>query len=401
MEQLYKKNISVLVACQALFFMCNTIVISTAPLVGLQYAPDPSLATVPLGAQFLGTMAATMPASLLMKRVGRRAGLAVGMLVGILAGLLGWHAIEAGSFLLFCLSGVLYGTFSAFGQYLRFTAADAADASFKDDLAARRARAIAIVMAGGVVAAVLGPEIAKATRELFAPVLFSGSYLAVALLAAISVGAIALLDLPAPGVAERTAAGRPIGVILRQPAAMVAVLASLVGYVTMNLLMVATPLAMLACGHEFDDSAFVIQWHVVGMFVPSFFTGRLIARFGVQRIILAGVAINVICVATAFSGLEVAHFAASLFLLGIGWNFLFLGGTSLLTACHTPAEKAKVQGINDLVVFSSVAASASFSGLLHDLVGWHMMNLLALPGLLLVAALVLFQRRAVPAARAA
>ncbi|MDF1585886.1 MFS transporter [Marinimicrococcus flavescens] len=397
MQRLYNKNISVLVVCQALFFMCNTIVISTAPLVGLQYAPDPALATVPLGAQFLGTMAATMPASLLMKRFGRRPGLAFGMIFGVLAGLLGWHAIEAGSFLLFCLSGVLYGTFSAFCQYLRFTAADAADASFTDDLAARRARAIALVMAGGVVAAVLGPEIAKATRELFAPVMFSGSYLAVALLSVASAAAIMVLALPQPSIAEQTAAGRPIGVIMRQPAAMVAVLAALVGYVTMNLLMVATPLAMLACGHAFADSAFVIQWHVVGMFVPSFFTGRLIARFGVRPIILTGVAINVLCVGIAFSGLELAHFAASLFLLGIGWNFLFLGGTTLLTSCHTPAEKAKVQGINDLLVFSSVAASASFSGLLHELVGWHVMNLLALPGLILVAALVILHQRSRPA----
>lgn len=391
----FVKNVGVLAFAQALFFMANTIVISTAPFVGLQYAPAPWLATVPLGLQFLGTMSATMPASLLMQRVGRRPGLMLGMALGVLAGLLGTLAIARASFLLFCAAGVLYGAFSAFAQYLRFAAADAADRAGAADPTAARGRAISWVMTGGVVAALLGPELADRTREALPPLLFAGSYLAIAGLALTGLLALAALDLPraAPAAAGEGQAGRPLGVIARQPAAVTAFLAALVGYVTMNLLMTATPLAMLACGHGFGDSKHVIQWHVLGMFAPSFVTGRLIGRFGVERVILAGVALNLLCVGVALSGVEVERFAIALFLLGVGWNFLFVGGTTLLTTCHAAAEKAKVQGLNDLLVFSSVAASASLAGLAHSTIGWQAMNLMAIPPLLLVAVLVLLRLR--------
>lgn len=390
-ERAFVKNVGVLAFAQALFFMANTIVISTAPFVGLQYAPSPWLATVPLGIQFLGTMSATVPASLLMQRIGRRAGLSIGMAVGALAGLVGAWAIARASFALFCLAGVLYGGFSAFAQYLRFTAADAADAAGFADRTAARGRAIAWVMGGGVVAAVLGPELADRTRELTAPILFAGSYLAITGLAGLALLAVAGLDLPRPARATGTAAPAPSSMaeIVRRPAAITAFLAALVGYVTMNLLMTATPLAMLACGHGFTDTKHAIQWHVLGMFLPSVLTGRLITRFGVDRVILAGVALNLVCVAVAVAGLEVANFIVALFLLGVGWNFMFVGGTTLLTTCHGPAEKAKVQGLNDLLVFTSVAASASLAGFVQSTLGWQTMNLLAIPGLLLVAALVL------------
>ncbi len=391
MRPTFVKNVGVLALAQALFFMANTIVISTAPFVGLQYAPSPWLATVPLGVQFLGTMSATLPASLLMQRVGRRPGLCLGMALGVAAGLLGAHAVLRGSFLLFCLAGVLYGAFSAFAQYLRFTAADAADAAGFPDRTAARGRAIAWVMAGGVVAAVAGPELADRTRELLAPILFAGSYLAIAALAGAGLLALLLLELPRPGreTGAAAVAGRPLAEIVRQPAAIAAFLSALVGYVTMNLLMTATPLAMLACGHGFTDTKHVIQWHVLGMFAPSFVTGRLVTRFGVERVILAGVGLELACVAIAVAGLEVANFAIALFLLGVGWNFMFVGGTTLLTTCHGPAEKAKVQGLNDLLVFTSVAASASLAGFVQSTLGWRTMNLLAIPGLLLVAALLI------------
>jgi MFS family permease len=396
----FVKNVGVLAFAQALFFMANTVVIATAPFVGLQYAPAPWLATVPLGIQFLGTMSATMPASLLMQRVGRRPGLLLGMALGVAAGLLGALAIQHGSFWLFCAAGVLYGSFSAFAQYLRFTAADAADAAGFADRTAARGRAIAWVMAGGVVAAVLGPELADRTRELNAPILFAGSYLAIAGLAGLGFLALTALDLPRLSASASAAAGeaRPLRVIARQPAAVTAFLAALVGYVTMNLLMTATPLAMLACGHGFGDTKHVIQWHVLGMFLPSFVTGRLITRFGVEKVILAGVVLNVLCVAIAVAGLEVANFAVALFLLGVGWNFMFVGGTTLLTTCHSTAEKAKVQGLNDLLVFTSVAASASLAGFVQSTLGWQTMNLLAIPGLVLVAALILPRLRPGPAA---
>jgi MFS family permease len=387
------KNVSVLALCQALFFMCNTIVISTAPLVGLQLAPTPGLATLPLGAQFVGTMLCTMPASLLMKRIGRRDGLSIGTALGVSAGTIATFAVLQGSFWLFCVSGMVYGGFSAFCQYFRFTAADAADAAPAENRSAARGRAIAWVMAGGLVAAVLGPEVAKATRELFAPILFAGCYVAVAGLALSSLATLRWLELPAVDAAARHDAGRPLSEIARQPIAVTAFLAALVGYVTMNLLMTATPLAMLACGHAFADSAFVIQWHVVGMFAPSFVTGSLIARLGIHRVILLGIALNLICVSLAFAGLEVVNFAAALFVLGAGWNFMFIGATTLLTTCHTQAEKAKVQGLNDLLVFGSVAASATLSGFLHDALGWELMNLLAVPALLAVAAIVWLSSR--------
>lgn len=399
----FVKNVGVLAFAQALFFMANTVVISTAPFVGLQYAPKPWLATVPLGVQFLGTMSATMPASLLMQRIGRRAGLLLGMALGVLAGLLGALAIREASFLLFCLAGVLYGSFGAFAQYLRFTAADAADAAGFADRTAARGRAIAWVMGGGVVAAVLGPELADRTRELTAPILFAGSYLAIAGLAALALLALAFLDLPriVPSGSAESASSRPLAAIARQPTAVTAFLAALVGYVTMNLLMTATPLAMLACGHGFGDTKHVIQWHVLGMFLPSFLTGKLITRFGVEKVILSGVVLNLLCVAIAVSGLEVANFAIALFLLGVGWNFMFVGGTTLLTTCHSAAEKAKVQGLNDLLVFTSVAASASLAGFVQSTLGWQTMNLLAIPALLLVGGLVLGRLRTaapVPAA---
>lgn len=391
----FVKNVGVLTFAQALFFMANTVVISTAPYVGLQYAPAPELATVPLGLQFLGTMSATMPASLLMQRIGRRLGLMLGMALGIAAGLLGAFAILEGSFLLFCTAGVLYGAYAAFAQYFRFSAADAADAAGFPDAVAARGRAIAWVMAGGVVAAVLGPELADRTRELFAPVLFAGSYLAIAGLALLALLALIFLDLPryAGSAAGAKEPGRPLRVIARQPTAIIAFLAALVGYVTMNLLMTATPLAMLACGHGFTETKRVIQWHVLGMFLPSFVTGRLITRFGADRIILTGVGLNLLCVAIAVAGVDVANFAIALFLLGIGWNFMFVGGTTLLTTAHTPAEKAKVQGLNDLVVFTSVSASASLAGLVQSTLGWQTMNLLAVPGLVLVAGLILARLR--------
>jgi MFS family permease len=387
----YLRNITALSLCQALILMCNMTVISTAPLVGLQYAPAPWLATLPLGAQYLGTMCATMPASLLMRHLGRRAGLSLGCMCGVLAAGLGVLAIWQASFPLFCLAGSIYGIFGAFGQYLRFAAADASDAAFGAERTASRGRAISWVLLGGLAAAFLGPALAVSTRDLLSPVIFAGCYAAIAVLASLALITLQFLDLPRPALADRRRRGRPIGVIARQPAAVTAFLAAVVAYVTMNLLMTATPLAIVACGHDFGDSAFVIQWHVVGMFAPSLVTGHLIARLGVRPVILTGVGLNILCIAVAVSGVEVADFAAALFLLGVGWNLMFIGATTLLTTCHAEAEKAQVQGLNDFLLFGCVTASATLSGALHALLGWQAMNLLALPALLLVGMMVLLR----------
>lgn len=390
------RNISLLAFSQALFFMANTVMISVSALVGLQLAPSPSMATVPLGLQFLGTMAATMPASLLMQRVGRRPGLMLGGGLGVVAGVVGWQAILHGSFLWFCVAGVIYGAYGAFNQYLRFTAADAADAAEPADPAAARAKAIAWVMAGGIVAAVAGPELAKLSQDLWAPVLFAGCYVAIAFLAAVGGVAVAAIDIPHRHVTGG-GGGRPLAVIIRQPKLQLAFVAALIGYVTMNLLMTATPLAMMACGFDFADSAFVIQWHVLGMFLPSFWTGSLIARLGAERVISAGAALLLACIAVNLSGVELSRFVAGLFLLGVGWNLMFIGGTSLLTACHLPEEKARVQGLNDLLMFTTVAASATLAGLLHEVWGWALMNLAAVPAVVIVLTLILLRGSGAPA----
>lgn len=382
------RNVTVLVACQALFFMANTIQISTSALVGHQLAPSPMLSTLPLALQFVGIMTTTMPASLLMQRFGRRAGFQLGALFAVLSGALGTYATLAGSFWLFCLAGILYGSFGAFSNYLRFAAADAVDQSGRKDTSQLRPKAIAWVMAGGLVAAVLGPELAKATRDLLAPVTFAGCYLAVAVLGAGLLLVAAWLDLPP--LRQKAVAGevRSTAEIVRDPVIVTAFLAALVGYVTMNLLMTATPLAMLDCGLTFGDAAFVIQWHVVGMFLPSFWTGRIIARLGAPRVITIGALVSLASVAVNLAGLELAHFTAGLFLLGLGWNFMFIGGTTLLTQSHRPAEKAKVQGLHDLLMFTTVSISALSAGALQQLVGWHAMNFAAIPAVLLILLLL-------------
>jgi MFS family permease len=379
----------VLATCQALLFMANTVVFSVSALVGLQYAPSESLSTLALGFQFCGVMLATLPASFLMQRYGRRAGFIGGGAIGIAAGMLATYAIIHGSFWLFCAAGLLYGMFAACGQYYRFAAADVADAALGRPDAPLRGRAIGWVMAGGTVAAVAGPELAKATRELLPPFTFAGCFAAVVVLAALSAAVASQLRLPPPVARRQDAGGRPLALILRQPQAIVAVVGSIIAYLTMNLLMTSTPLAMLACGHDFADSAFVIQWHVLGMFAPSFVTGQLVGRFGPVRVMAAGLALLLACIGINLTGITVAHFTLGLLLLGVGWNFLFVGGTTLLTTCHRADEKAKVQGANDFLIFASVAVSASSSGILHHALGWTVMNLIALPGLLLVAVLLL------------
>ena len=373
--------------------MANTILITTSGLVGLTIAPNPAMATIPLAAQFLGTMLATMPASLLMGRIGRRAGLVTGGLFGIASGLLGTYAILQASFLLFIASGLLYGVFSAFAQYYRFTAADAADVSAADDKLAARARAISLVMAGGLVAAFLGPELAKATQNLIPPFVFAGCYLAIAVVALFATLTLLFLDIPMREAAASDEPARPLVEIIRQPVAITAFTSALVAYVTMNLLMTMTPLAMLACGFAFADSATVIQWHVVGMFAPSFVTGSLIARFGAERLIAVGGVLMIACIAINVAGIEMANFLAALFLLGLGWNFMFIGGTTLLTRAHRPSEKAKVQGFNDFCLFTAVTVSAAASGALHEWVSWQPMNLVALPLVLGVITLALVRHR--------
>lgn len=386
-------NVLLLALCQALFATANTVVVTSSALAGAQLAPHSSLSTLPLGFQFVAAMAIMVPASLLMKRFGRRAGFAVGATFGLAAGALGATAILADRFWLFCLAAALYGGFIGCAQYYRFAAADAASESF-------RPRAISYVLAGGVVAALAGPELAKATNELFAPVLFAGCYVAIAALAAATLGVLAMVRIPPPSAEERAGGGRPLAIIARQPQFIVALLTGMVGYGSMVLIMTATPLAMIACSHVFADAAFVIQWHVLGMFAPSFVTGHLISRMGAIPVMLIGGCLILACIGVNLTGVELLQFWSALFLLGVGWNFTFVGATTLLTTTYAPAEKAKVQASNDLAIFTTVALASLFSGGLNYLVGWTAVNLSVAPLVLVMLTALLWllreQRRTTP-----
>lgn len=376
------KNVAVLAACQALLLTNNAMLIALNALAGYALAADKSLATLPITTYVVGAALTTLPASLLMKRIGRQAGFMAGASVGFFGALLCTWALSMGSFWLLCSGTLVMGMYNAFGQYYRFAAADSASEDFKS-------RAISLVLAGGLVGGIIGPESSKLTKDLL-PVTYMGSY---ASLMAFSVAAMLLLtvlDIPSLSERERGERGRPLGEIIAQPVFIVAVLGAMIGYGVMNLLMTATPLAMGHHHHPYHDAAFVIEWHVIAMFAPSFITGSLIRRFGVLNVMLAGAGLMFVCVATALSGTALANFWLALVLLGVGWNFLYVGGTTLLTECYTPAEKAKTQGTNDFLVFLAMATSSFSSGALLNRAGWETLSYWALPFLALTAGATLW-----------
>ena len=387
------KNVVLLAVCQALSMSGMIMNMTVTALAGETLAPDPAYATLPLAFQFTATMLTTMPAALYMRHVGRRLGFTTGVLIGVTGAFVGVSAIFSGNFVLFCLASMLIGSFQGFAVLYRYAAADTASDTF-------RPRAISLVLAGGVVAALLGPELAKASYDWFAPVMFAGSFVAIAAVQALSLLFLAFVQIPRPSAESRADSGRPLLEIARQPTFIVAVLGAMVGYGSMTFVMTATPLAMEDCGFAFQDSAFVIQWHAVGMFLPSFFTGSLITRFGVIRIMLTGVFAYLLCIAINFSGIELLQFFSALVLLGIGWNFLFIGGTTLLTESYRQSERAKVQGFGDFLVFSASTVAAFSSGYINHNFGWQAVNLGILPLALGVGATLIWygnRRRAAAA----
>ncbi len=377
-----KKNVALLCATQALLFTNNTILIAINGLAGYALATDKSLATLPVTAYVIGAALTTLPVSHLMRRVGRINGFTIGTLIGILGALICGYAVYSHSFWMLCFGTLVMGIYNASGQYYRFAAADVASPDFKS-------KAISLVMAGGLVGGVLGPQTSQWTKDLL-PAEFLGSYLALIGFCVIALVLQRLMNIPRLTAAEQKDQGRPLREIARQPAFLVAVLSGMVGYGIMNLLMTATPLAMKSCAHPFSDMVFVIQWHVIAMFAPSFFTGSLIKRFGVHNILFTGVLLSLACVAIALSGVEVMHFWVALVLIGVGWNFMYLGGTTLLTETHTPAEKAKVQGANDMAIFITMAISSASSGWLFSAHGWEVMNYGAVPFLVATGFAILF-----------
>lgn len=380
-----KKNVALLCATQALLFTNNTILIAINGLAGYALAADKSLATLPVTFYVIGAALTTLPMSHLMRRIGRTNGFSIGTLVGILGALICGFAVYSHSFWTLCAGTLVMGVYNASGQYYRFAAADVASADFKS-------KAISLVMAGGLVGGILGPQTSKFTKDIL-PAEFLGSYLALIGFCVIALALQRMMNIPRLTAAEQKDHGRPLAEIARQPAFLVAVLSGTVGYGVMNLLMTATPLAMQACKHPFSDAVFVIQWHVIAMFAPSFVTGSLIQRFGVRAILFAGVLLSLACVAIALQGVEVMHFWIALMLIGVGWNFMYVGGTTLLTETHTPSERAKVQGANDMAIFITMAISSASSGWLFSARGWEVMNYGAVPFLLVTGAAILFYGR--------
>ena len=381
-----RRNVAALCLCQALSQSGSILVFATAALAGKTLAPIPALATLPLGVQYMAMTAATIPASLTMARIGRRGGFVAGQIIGLLGALGSAWALVVGQFWGLVVAAVAIGVHNAFFQYLRFAAADAASPEF-------RPKAISYVMTGGVVAGLLGPELAKRTVDLLAPATFAGAYLALAGLCVANILALQLAPpLKAP-VADARRTGRPLAVVVWQPEVVVAILSAVVGYGLMNLLMVASPLAMAGCGFAFADAAEALRWHVIGMFAPSFFTGSLIQRFGALEVVAAGLVAMIGCVAVGVGGTAFVNFLVALFLLGVGWNFMFIGGTTLLAGAYRSEERAMMQGFNDFVVYSGAAASSFASGALATALGWRAVNLLALPPLALVAASIVWLRR--------
>ena len=380
-----KRNVLLLSGCVALSGTGASIVMVVTALAGKSLADNPLHATLPLALQFTFTAVGAVPAALMMRRIGRRAGFTIGQLVGCGAAAVSAYAILIQSFALFAVGGALLGIHNAFWQQLRFAAGETSSHRF-------RSRAISYVMAGGVAGALFGPELAEFGFDLFEPVLFAGSYVVIGVLCLLGIVVLQFVDIPRTDADRSGDSGRPLAEILRQPVVVVAIIAGMLGYAVMSLVMTATPLAMEVCGFVISDSARVIQWHAVAMFAPGFFTGHLIKRYGVIQVIFAGVVLNVLCLVMNTTGVAFFNFWFGLVFLGLGWNFMFVGATNLLTEGYRPEERAKVQAANDFLVFSGVAVASFSSGALQEAYGWTAVNLaIALPVTVVFAAVVWYR----------
>ncbi|MFM8623779.1 MAG: MFS transporter [Betaproteobacteria bacterium] len=382
-------NLWLLVACQGLFFTNNVTFIAINGLVGLSLAPLGWMATLPVMGYVVGGALSTSLVAWTQKNYGRKISFQIGMGVGILSCLLCAWATYLGHFWLLVGATVMAGYYNANAQLYRFAAAELAQPSARE-------KAVSLVMAGGLIGAIAGPNLAAFTRSMTA-VPFAGAYLALALVALLGVLLLAFIEFPPAAPQLASEGGRPMSEIARQPAFVVAALAGALGYGVMNLLMAATPLAMQTCGLPFSDAALVLQWHVIGMFAPGFFTGHLIKRLGALHIMGAGLLLNMACVLVAVSGEQLHHFEVALFLLGVGWNFLFTASTSLSLSTYRPEERDKAQGALNFCVFAVMAVSSFASGVLVTSQGWAWLNLGSLLPLGLTGAgliwLMLKQRR--------
>ena len=385
------KNLWLLAVCLGLFLTNNVVFIAINGLVGLSLAPLGWMATLPVMGYVVGGALSTGLVAKTQMRFGRRTSFQIGLLVAFLAALLCAYAAMNRNFWLLCAATVVAGFYNANAGLYRFAAAELARPEWRE-------KAVSLVMAGGLIGAVLGPNLAAQTRTLTS-VPFAGAYLSLAVVALLAMVLMSWMQFPPPPVKTTSTGGRPLSVIMRQPVFIVAAASGALGYGVMNLLMAATPIAMQQCQLPFSDVALVLEWHVIGMFAPGFFTGHLIKRFGTLPIMGVGVLLNALCIAIALSGVDLHQFLAALFLLGVGWNFLFTGSTTLSLQTYTPEEKDRAQGALNFFVFATLAVSSLASGVLVTTQGWTLLNIGSMLPVLLVALalawLALFQRRPV------
>ncbi|WP_439359555.1 MFS transporter [Bradyrhizobium sp. DASA03007] len=370
-----RANVVRLAAAQALTGANSAVIFATGSIVGATLAPDMSLATVPLSMYVLGLAAGTLPTGAISRRFGRRAAFVIGTGLGTLTGLTGCFAILHASFALFCIATFLGGLYGAVAQSYRFAAADGASAAY-------RPKAVSWVMAGGVFAGVLGPQLVQWTMDVWQPYLFAFSFLVQAAVALVAMGIVAGVDMPKPAAADLHG-GRPLLDIVTQPRFIAAALCGVIAYPMMNLVMTSAPLAMKLCGLSVSDSNFGIQWHIVAMYGPSFFTGALIARFGAPKVVAAGLLLEAGAAGIGLSGITAMHFWATLIVLGVGWNFSFIGASALVLETHRPQERNKVQAFNDFLVFGMMAIGSFSSGQLLANYGWSAVNMVVFPPVVL------------------
>ena len=361
------RNLLLLALCQGLFLTNNVVFIAINGLVGLSLAPQGWLATLPVTGYVVGSAASTALVARLQSRFGRKRSFQIGLVVGACTAALCAYAAARQNFWLLVVATVVAGFYAANASLYRFAGPELVAPALRE-------RAVSLVLAGGIVGAFAGPNLASATRLLL-PVPFAGAYLSLVGVALLSLAALSLIRFE-PHVAPRVGAdsGRTLREIARQPMFITAVAASALGYGVMNLLMAATPIAMQQCRHPFESAALVLEWHVLGMFVPSFFTGHLIRRFGALPVMAVGAALNLVCIVVALSGVDLMQFLVALFTLGVGWNFLYTGGTTLLTETYRPEEKNKAQGAMDTCVFSTMMVTSFASGALITTQGWQWLN---------------------------
>jgi MFS family permease len=382
-DRLARRNAAVLAVAQALAGGNTTVIFATGGIVGATLAPERAMATLPLSTFVIGQWLGTVPVGWLAKTFGRRTAFLVGAACGVATGLIGAVAVLQGSFALFLLATFCGGLYAAAHMSYRFAAADTASDAFKP-------KAISFVLGGGLFAAFVGPQLVILTKDVWPPYLFAASYLAQAGVAVLAAVVLAFVKIPQPAASRPGSGGRGLIEIAGQSRFIVAVVSGAASYGLMNLVMTSAPLAMVDCNHSVTDATLGLQWHVLAMYAPSFVTGSLLARFGADRMIAFGLALIGAAAVVGLAGTSVGHFWAVLILLGVGWNFGFIGATTMVIRCHRPEERNKVQAFNDFLVFGSMAVSSFGSGQLLASFGWAGVSGVMLPVVLAIAALMLW-----------